>query len=348
MPATPNPSPLVSVIITTYNDGDWLPRCLESLKRQSIFNKIEVIIADNASTDGTTATAQNLLADWSNGRFLQNDGNIGFGSGNNRGAAIAQGKYLYFINSDTWFEPDCIEKLYQAAEQNSVAAASATILEYADDTLIASGSDGFDCFGNPVSPSAGRQPKPIFCIAGFYFIRKEVFDRIGSFDEAYFMYGEELDISWRLWICGEKIVPAFDAKVHHRGAVGVNPDGGIKPTENRTSQTKRFYANRNHLLTIAKNANGLLLILLFPAFLLIFLEGLMTLLITRKLVLFKITCVSPTLAFWKLLPHVKNQRQKLSNMRRHGDFWLLQFFRFRFGRSHEVRQILGKGFPKIS
>lgn len=331
----------------TYNDGAWLPRCLESLQRQSIFGEIEVIIADNASTDGTTATAQKLLTGWQNGQFLQNGGNIGFGAGNNRGAAVARGKYLYFINSDTWFEPDCIEKLYQAAERDSAAAAGATILEYADDTLIAQGSDGFDCFGNPVSPSAGRPPKIIFCIAGFYFIRKEVFDRIGGFDEAYFMYGEELDISWRLWICGEKITPAFDAKVHHRGAVGVNPDGGIRPITNRTSEKKRYYANRNHLLTVAKNSGNVLLLLLFPASLLLAIEGFVTLLMTHNWAAFKKTYLHSLASFYHLWPHIRRERAKLSPHRRHGDLWLLCFFRFRFGRAHEVKQILKKGFPQL-
>src|SRR6478736_2667569 len=249
MPGENNPSPLVSIIIVTYNDGVWLPRCLASLRQQTIYPQLELIVADNASTDSTPATAQGLLKDWPNGRFLSTGGNIGFGPGNNRGATLAHGQYLYFINSDTWFEPDCIEQLYRAAEKNSAPAAAATILEYADDTLIAWGSSGIDCFGNPVSPPANQNPAPIFCIAGFFFIRKDVFDRIGRFYEQYFMYGEELDISWRLWICGETIAPAFDARVHHLGAVGVNPDGGTKPTENRTSEMKRFYANRNQLLS---------------------------------------------------------------------------------------------------
>jgi GT2 family glycosyltransferase len=339
--------PLVSVIIVTYNDGIWLSRCLESLRKQSISENLEVIVADNASTDDTAAIARTLLTDWSNGRFLQNGGNIGFGPGNNRGAALARGKYLYFINSDTWFEPDCLEALYTAAEQSGAAAAGATILEYADNTLIARGSDGLDFFCNPVSPPAHLLPEPLFCIAGFYFIRKDVFERIGRFDEQYFMYGEELDISLRLWACGERVVPAFGARVHHRGAVGVNPDGGLKPTEHRTSELKRFYANRNHLLSVAKNSQNLLLALILPATVLICLEGLLTLAMTRNVTTFKKVCLMPLLDFYRLRSHLFEERRKLSATRQHGDLWMLRFFRFRFGRCHEVKQILYKGFPRF-
>jgi N-acetylglucosaminyl-diphospho-decaprenol L-rhamnosyltransferase len=339
--------PLASIVIVTYNDGVWLTRCLESLQAQTLFGHIEVIVVDNASADGTAGTAQKLLEGWPNGRFLQGGGNIGFGPGNNRGADLARGKYLYFINSDTWFEPDCVEQLYLAAERASAAAAGATMLEYGDDTLIARGSDGMDCLGNPVSPHGHQFPKPLFCIAGFLFIRKDVFDRIGHFDERYFMYGEELDMCWRLWLSGETIVPAFDAQVHHRGAVGVNPDGGAKPTENRTSELKRFYANRNHLLSIAKNSRNLLLVMLIPAAMLICLEGLVSLMMTRRGATFKKGCLAPFLDFCRLWPHIREERRRLSAIRKHSDFWMLRFLRFRFGRSHEVKQIVQKGFPKF-
>jgi hypothetical protein len=204
-----------------------------------------------------------------------------------------------------------------------------------------------DFFCYPVSPSRERLPEPLFCIAGFYFIRKDVFERIGRFDECFFMYGEEMDISWRLWVCGEKIAPAFEARVHHRGAVGVNPDGGVKPTEFRTSESKRFYANRNHLVMIAKNGHSLLLLLLIPAIVLIALEALLALVLTRKASTFVKVGLAPIRDFFRHYRHIRNERRKLSAVRQHGDLWLIRFFRFRFGRSHEAKQILSRGFPKF-
>ncbi|HNQ74099.1 MAG TPA: glycosyltransferase family 2 protein [Verrucomicrobiota bacterium] len=338
---------LVSVIIVLYNDGAWLPRCLESLRQQTLASRCEVIVADNASTDDSAQIAQQLLAGWPGGRFLSTGGNVGFGPGNNRAAAVARGRYLYFINCDTWFEPDCLEQLYTAAERRAAAAAGATILEYADDTLTARGSDGMDLCGNPVAPRRDGVPDRLFCIAGFYFIRREVFARIGQFDERYFMYGEELDLSWRLWACGEQVVYAGRARVHHRGAVGVNPDGGVKPRVHRTSELKRYYANRNQLLTIAKNAQHLLLGLLIPAVLLTCAEGVLTLAMTRRWQTFRRISLAPLADFFRLLPQTLAARRRLAAVRRHGDFWMLRFLRCRFGRMHEVQQILRKGFPRF-
>ncbi len=78
------------------------------------------------------------------------------------------------------------------------------------------------------------------------------------------MYGEEMDLSWRIWIVGESIIGVPEAKIHHRGAVGVNPDGGVIITGNRTSGRKRFLANRNRLLIISKNSQHILLLMFAP------------------------------------------------------------------------------------
>ena len=88
------PNPLISVIIVCHNDGKWLPRCLESLHAQTIFNRIEVIIVDNASADGTDTLAQNLIAGWPAARLLPTGGDNGFAVACNRGAQVALGRYL--------------------------------------------------------------------------------------------------------------------------------------------------------------------------------------------------------------------------------------------------------------
>src|SRR5262245_60733399 len=107
----PKASPAISIVILNYNGAKWLDRCLESIRQQTIFERIEVIVADNASSDGSDQLAQKLLEGWPNGRFIANGGNLGYCAGNNRGAAAATGKYLFFLNNDTWLEADCLEKL---------------------------------------------------------------------------------------------------------------------------------------------------------------------------------------------------------------------------------------------
>jgi GT2 family glycosyltransferase len=338
----------ISVIIVCHNDGKWLPRCLESLRAQTIFPHIEVIIADNASHDGTDQLARDLIAGWPNATFLPTGGDFGFCVAHNRGADIARGRYLYLFSPDTWLEPDCLEQLYTAVEREQAAAAGTLILEYEDDTIQAKGSHGFDLFGNPVSPRGGRDPQPLFCIAGFYFVRKDVFFRIGKLDEAFFMYGEEMDLSWRIWISGERLISVLGARVHHRGAAGVNPAGGTRAVENRTSTQKRFLANRNFLLVIAKNCQHVLLVMLLSCGWLILVEALATLLMSRSWSLLDATCLRALRDFWRLRGHVCEQRRRIRTLRRRGDFWMMRFFRLGFGRSAEIKALLQRGFPKFT
>lgn len=340
-------TPQISVILVCYNSNAWLAKCLESLHAQTIFDRTELIVVDNASADGSEDLARRLTKGWPCVQIVQTGSNLGF-SANNRGAEVARGKYLYLLNPDTWLEPDCLEQLYRAVEKQQVDGAGSMVLEYEDQTLQAKGSHGFDLFGNPVSPRGGRDPNPLFCIAGFYFIDRERFRGLGMLDEKFFMYGEEMDLSWRIWLGGGRIVYVPEAKCHHRGAAAVNPAGGVKAVENRTSTLKRFLANRNFLLVLAKNGQHVLLLLLLPCSALILAEGLATLAMTRSWTVFQNTCLRPFLGFWELRRHILEHRRRIKTLRRHSDFWMLRFLRFGFGRREELLKVLRGGFPKFS
>ncbi|HRT10511.1 MAG TPA: glycosyltransferase family 2 protein [Candidatus Paceibacterota bacterium] len=338
----------VSLIVVCYNDGRWLRRCLESFRTQTVFSHLEVILVDNASTDGTDKLAQELISGWTNARFIASGGNLGFGGGSNVGARAARGKYLMLLNSDIWMEPDCIERLYESAEREGAAGAGALILNYEDDTVQTKGGRGFDLFGSIVAVRAGAEPNPLFCVGVFFFVRRDAFLKAGMLDERLFMYGEELDLSWRIWLSGGKLIPVMAARIHHRGEAGVNPAGGTQLVENRTSLQKRYFANRNALLVIAKNAQHLLLLLLLPCALLILAEAAVMLVMTRSWSALRKCYVPVVVDCWRLRKHVFEQRRKLRTLRRRGDFWLLRFLRFGFGRWHELEKVFQRGFPKVS
>jgi len=343
----PLQSPWVTLIIVCHNDGKWLPRCLESARAQSIFERIELIIADNASEDGSDTLARKLIAGWPNALFLATGGDCGFGVACNRAAKVARGRYLYFINPDTWMELDCLEQLLETTERERAGAAGGLLLDYEDQSVQGEGGMGFDFSGNCTSSKRPKNQAVLMCPACFIFVRKDLFAQIGMFDEKLFLYGEEMDFSWRIWIAGEKIVRAFTAKIHHRGAVGVNPAGGIRVTENRTSVQKRFLANRNRLLTIAKCQQHVLLLMLVPCTLLILLEGVGTWILARSWSLANATCFAALTDFWRLRRHVWEERRRIATFRRRGDFWMLRFFRLRFGRWDEVKKILKAGYPRF-
>ncbi len=110
-----------------------------------------------------------------------------------------------------------------------------------------------------------------------YLIRRELFEALGRFDPEFFMFADEFDLSWRVWISGHRAMAVPSARLHHRGAAQVNPAGGGATVEFRTSDTKRFYANRNSLLVLLKNARHLLLLLVPLQLGLLLLEGLVSL-----------------------------------------------------------------------
>jgi GT2 family glycosyltransferase len=340
-------SPLVSIMILNYNGERWMRRCLESLQAQTLFAQIQVIVADNASTDGSDRLSEKLLAGWSNALFIQNGTNVGFAAGSNLAVKQATGKYLFFLNPDVWLEPDCVEQLYRATESAQAGAAGLLMLDYDSDNLQTRGGVAFDFCGYAVIPKRGRVPEILFAACGFYFIRAELFRRLGGFEDQYFLYGEETDLSWRVWICGEKIIHAPAARVHHRGEASINPRGGTRIVEFRTSDMKRFYANRNHLITLLKNAEHLLLLMVVPYVALQFAESLVGMIVLRRWSFFRTSFLAAVAGCWKLREHMKAERQRIRSFRKRSDFWMLRFLTWRFGRWPEVRKIFTMGLPVV-
>ncbi|HEY5296776.1 MAG TPA: glycosyltransferase family 2 protein [Verrucomicrobiae bacterium] len=342
-----SPKPLVSVVILNWNAAQWIPRCLESLRQQTIFSQIEIIFTDNASSDDSEKIAREGMTGWPNGKFVQNGGNFGFAGGCNRGAAATKGKYLFFLNPDVWLEPDCLEELAGVGEKTGTPVVAPMILDYADDTVQWWLDDGFDLSGWTVNARFDPERTTSFSGGTFAFIRADFFWKLGGYDEAFFMYGEEEDLGWRIWIGGGNVATAPQARVHHRGAAAVNPEGGEQIVELRTSERKRFYANRNHLLALLKHSRHFLLLTVLPFIGLLFLESFFWLVATRRWSLARATSWEPLWECWKLRNHVRAKRKQVQGFRWHGDWWMLRFFCWRFGRSNDLKKILKFGRPKI-
>ena len=288
------------------------------------------------------------MAHWSNGKIVQTGGNFGFGGGCNRGAAAATGKYLFFVNPDIWLEPACLEELAAAGDQNNATGVAALIMDYANDSVQWWLDDGFDIFGSVVNARPGTQRLSSFCASTFAFVRADAFLRLGGFDEEFFLYGEEADLAWRIWISGGKVVATPKARLHHRGEAAVNPKGGEQITEFRTSERKRFYANRNHMLALMQNSQHILLLAVVAFAALLFLEGFFWMLIKHRWALMKTTCLEPLADCWRLRGHIRTKRLEIKSFRRHSDWWMLRFFCWRLGRWADLKKVFKFGLPKIS
>lgn len=339
----------ISVIILNYNGKHWIRRCLESLVRQTILTDIEIIVADNASSDGSDSLARALLKLLDGrGRLLQNGANLGYCEGNNRGAAAASGKYLLFLNNDTWLEPNCLEQILHRTEATGADAASPRVLNYEDDSFQTHGAEGFDFFGYLTSQQIPLPTGEIFAPPGCaLFIKRAVFEKLGGFDPQFFMYADETDLSWRLGLAGYKVVTVAEAKVHHRGSVAANPCGGSKVVEYRTTEMVRFHATRNGLLVILKNAQHVLLLLALSQLLWISLEALAVFVLTRNWPLIRRAYLRALSDVWRLRHYIREHRRIIGYQRKHGDFWMLRFMKLWPGRWPEIRRMLRHGPPKV-
>ncbi len=339
----------ISVVILNYNGARWLDRCLKSLRAQSIQSQIQVVLADNLSTDGSDQLAERLVKDWDNARFVQHGENLGYCEGNNRAARHATGEFLFFLNNDTWLEPDCLEVLLRETRAAQAQAATPLVLNYDDDSFQSLGARGLDIFGLTSTRAPFNQTGEVFMPEGCsYLVARRVFEELGGFDRVIFMFSDELDLSWRLWKAGYKAVGVPGSRLHHRGAANVNPKGAGQVLELRTSDTKRFYANRNGLLVVAKNAQNILLLMVPLQLLLLMVEAIVGLLLIRRWRFIRRAYVDAVCDCWRLRHHVRQERRRMAQFRRRSDVWMLRFLRWRPNRWDEVLRMIRFGSPKVT
>jgi GT2 family glycosyltransferase len=286
---------------------------------------------------------------WVNGKVVQYTENLGFCEGNNRAAALAGGEFLFFLNNDTWLEPDCLEKLLEATISISATAACPLVLNYEDASFQSAGAGGFDIFGLATARSERGGTSRVLMPEGCaYLIRRERFFELGQFDPKFFMFAEEYDLSWRVWIGGGSAMVVPAARLHHRGAAQVNPAGGGEVVEFRTSDTKRYYANRNNLVVLLKNCQHLLLLLVPLQLLLLGAEAIAGLLLVRRWSFVRRAYLDAIVDCWKLRSYIAAQRRFVKGLRKRGDFWMLRFLRARPNRWDELVRAAKHGIPKVS
>ena len=312
---------------------------------------MEIIVADNASPDHSDQMAKELMRGWPNGRVIQHGSNLGYSEGNNRAAAQASGQYLFFLNNDTWLEPDCLERLIADAQAAGASIAAPLVMDYTPCThevLQSAGAAGFDVFGMMSGSTDTLKRQEVFVANGCaLLVEREFFIRLGGFDPEFFMYADEYDLCWRAWVAGGKVIWAPSARLHHRSAACVNPRGIERVIENRTSDSKRFFANRNGLLLLLKNSQHLLLAILPLQLTLLSAEAVVMGALTRRWSHVRRAYLDAVEDCWRLRHHVIAERRRLRALRRHGDFWMLRFLRARLNRWDELRRLRRLGLPEV-
>ena len=251
-----------TVVIPNLNGAGWLKDSIESIWAQTM-QDLELIVVDNGSTDESLAIAQSYQ-----GRpgytLIQNDTNTGFSHAVNQGIRAAKGEYVALFNNDAFAEPDWLENLIAAAEQDKrIFAVSSLMIRHFERELADDAGDyvtllGFACKrGDGMKASRYQKPGRVFsACGGAALYRKSILDVIGLFDETFFAYYEDVDISWRANSLGYKNVYCPTARCYHicgatTGAVRYNP-------------FKSIQSGRNSILLPYKNMPILMLLLNLP------------------------------------------------------------------------------------
>ncbi len=239
----------ISVIIVNFNAGQRLGRCLKALAAQD-FDDFEALVVDNASTDGSPQTP---LPD-PRFRWLKPGENLGFAGGNNLAARAAQGDWLFLLNPDAYAEPECLSTLMAATRRHpDCPLFGCTQLDDAVPEILDGAGDCYFFTGLPFRGGKGwtiealPDEGEVFGICGAALLtRRELFLRVGGFDEDFFCYCEDTDLAFRLRLQGYRAIQVAEAFVRHEGS-------GIT---GRRSAFALFHGTRNLVWTFVKNMPG--------------------------------------------------------------------------------------------
>ncbi len=248
-----------SVIIVNYNGRNYLEMYLSSLL-STITRDDEILLIDNASTDGSAEYVERAFPQV---QVIRNQANRGFGQANNQGARQTAGKYLVFLNPDTRVDPSWLEALVEALEGDPQAglATSRILLMARPERINTCGNEihytGLTlCRGMGMDRDAFDEAGEVDAVSGAAFAaRREVFEELGGFDERFFLYLEDTDLSWRARLAGYKCLYVPRSIVYHDYTLRFGP-------------AKTFYQERNRYLILLKGLRWPTLIILLPALLL--------------------------------------------------------------------------------
>jgi GT2 family glycosyltransferase len=242
--------PFVSIIILTYNGKRFIDECLNSIKNIDYpREQIEIIIADNGSIDGTPRYVHEKHPYVKLVRFKKN---YGFALGNNKAAKYAKGKYIAFLNQDVIVDKKWLIEMIRLMERDDkIALCGSQVRDYYNRNeiqslgqFITTAGEGFNITSTDIQVvrTQMRNFAYVTSVMGCsMLIRRDIFFAVGGFDENYFMYDEELDLGFRLWLKGYKVAVVLSSLVYHY--LG----GGL------LSEFQTYWHHRNRLGTIVKN-----------------------------------------------------------------------------------------------
>ncbi len=245
-------TPLITVIIPNWNGAHHLPACLDSLRRQS-FRDFQVIVVDNASTDGSL----DLLArEYPEVRVMALPENRGFAGACNAGIRATRSQFVALLNNDTEAHPSWLAAIVDAFRRHpDVGIVASKMLLFDRRDIFHTAGDFYRLDGVPGNRGVwqrdegqyDREEYVFSACGGSAAYRRAMLDEIGLLDEDFFYSCEDVDLAWRAQLTGWRVLYTPHAVVYHKlSATGGGPIAS-------------FYDGRNFLWLVAKNYPGSLL-----------------------------------------------------------------------------------------
>lgn len=241
----------LTISIVNYNAGDYLIRCLESLEKVKNELSFDVIVIDNDSKDNSMKEAIEKFPDF---KYILNGKNLGFGKAHNIILKKAKTPYLLTLNPDSQVLPGTISYMVDFMEKNEDVGLSTCKLEKADGSLDIASHRGFptpyasflyfflknDRLYHLTDRPMNKPHEIDSAVGAFMLIRKKVLEKIGYFDEDYFLYAEDIDLCFRIKKAGFKVMYIPEVKVLHVKGVSSGIKKHSKEKSSASSKTKNL------------------------------------------------------------------------------------------------------------
>lgn len=314
--------PKVSIIVLNWNGKKFLKNCLDSLF-QLTYSQVEIIVVDNNSTDGSQKF---IKKNYKKVILIENKENYGFAKGNNIGFNASTGDYVLILNNDTYVTPNFLAPLINDFEDNPAIGCLQPQIRLSSNKQLLDGVGGFLTFTGFLyhfgylkdrTQAKYNKKMKIFSAKGAcILLRRKAIEKIGLFDEDFFIFFEETDLCFRLWLAGYSVMYEPESVIYHLG-------GGDTTASNSYQYEKRLYMSfRNMLCCYLKNFGIYNLFAVLPVF--IFTQTVLCLyyLITLKLNLVKVIMSAYYWNICNLSSTIKKRNNVQHNIRKISDLQL--------------------------
>ncbi|KOR31254.1 glycosyl transferase [Achromatium sp. WMS2] len=333
--------PVCSVCIANYNGVNVLAECLDSVFNQDCEIDIEIIIHDDASTDGSVAW---IKQNYPTVKLLASTKNVGFCVSNNRMVEIARGQFILLLNNDAALHPDAVRLLHQYAIKQSVPKVLGLPQYQMQTNVLIDRGSIFDIFLNPIANLDPNRREVGMVIGACLWLPKSLWQELGGFPEWFHTLAEDMFLCCYARLSGYSVEVLPDSGFKHWMG---NSLGGSKLIENRLRSTvkRRSLSERNKTFTMILCYPTLLLAAVSPIHLILLLtEGIILSIINLNWRLYYDIYWKCVLYIWRYRKRLYLHRALVQSKRRISIRYFLRTYTL---FPHKLRMLWQHGWPEV-